>query len=436
MQNSHHRNCNENKERKIEKHVTNLIGLLRLLFLFLALGVPQGGYADADNLPACYSLPDCRIEGVDLLTGTYSNEVTDLATGGVDPIVLRRHLSSEHPENGWQYSMSKHLYLTIDDSGNYMIHYPDGEGGMALFSSGPATKKKKGIYYCPPACTFFYNPLNSENPPLPRYPGNFSGQQRLDNVRIVLTEKGRVITAYHGDGTVRRFLPLKQTADTDYRLAFFNPKGKLVIPVMYELEQETLPSGNQRFFWCLKEENPHVGGLKLETRSSKGNFLNHLVVDKLQQQDSLAITHEDVKVNYQRHGIAASQSNILGNHFFKEVVGPNGISHRYSYDRDWRLLRKELPNDRTISISYLNDGNKISELKTPIPGNLTQGQYTISHRFSYANRQDDVHEMVALPEGRAPIRVLAENGKLLQYTPLHKSSKTRASSSESVSNIL
>lgn len=408
----HNHHHNEPQKRTVKN---NFISLMRLLFLFLT-GLPQEGYAN--SLPAWLTLPDFHTEGVNLLTGTYSNEVIDLATEGVDPLVLRRHFNSEHPENGWEYSLSKHLYLKLDDHNNYIIHYPDGEGGTVLFSSTVKVdyNKKKDRYSYPQSATFFYNTSNDHAPHLPCYPSHLSGQHRLDNVRIELTEKGHVITAYHGDGTVRRFLPLKETTETHPKRLSYNLEDKLPLPLTYELEKETLPSGNKRLFWCLKEESRQLGRLKLETLSPTGKFLNHIVMDNLHQQDSRAITHEDALVNYQRHGIAISQPNTLGNHFFKYVTGPDGIRHHYNYDNKGRLLSKELPNDRMISISYLDGGKEVAELKAPIPGNLQHGQYTSSHRFLRINRQDKVHEMLVAPEGRTSTRVLASNGKLLQYT--------------------
>ena len=400
-----------------------LITLILLLTPFLnylsPLIPPTPLYANgtANDLPACYLLPECHMEGVDLLTGHYSNEVIDLATEGVDPIVLRRFFNSDHPENGWQYSLSKHLSLDVDKQGNYIIHYPDGEGGIALFSSKTPVdqKKKKGLTFCPKDATFLYHTADADAPHLPCYPSQFSGQRRLDNVRIELTEKGKLITAYHGDGTVRRFLPLRQTPETHPNRLYYNLKDKLLIPVMYELERETLPSGNERLFSCLKY-NMDSERLQQETRSSTGQFLNYLAIEKLRQQDSWAVTHEKTSVNYQRYGIAISQPNTLGNHYFKEVTGPDGIRHQYDYDKKFRLINKGLPDDRVIAIKYVEGSNETAELTAPTLGSLKQGEYAVSHRFFYPKRTDKIHETLACPEGRGPICVLAANGKLLQYT--------------------
>ena len=257
--------------------------------------------------------------------------------------------------------------------------------------------------FTPPlVATFFYDPKEGEVPNSACYSGSFSGQHHPDNIRIELVNGS--ITAYHGDGTVRRFVPIEK-------------KPSMAIPIVYELDSETLPSGNQRFLWCSKERGAFYkpGDVKLETRSSTGQFLNHLIMEKLHTKDSKAVTSDNLTAKYQEFkGTTIQRDNILGFHAFKDVTAQGGILHHYEYDDDCRLMRKELPNDRVMAKICYTWGEKVTELKQPTPNDLTKGNYAQTHRFTYEEKKGKHETCLRTPE-RGSISFLSEGGKLLQY---------------------
>lgn len=387
---------------------------VRIKVFLLAVSMLTLQKADAEpGLPACYTLPSCCVEGVNLLNGNYCNHVIDVATEGVDPIILGRYHTSRDPEAGWHYNVTKHLYLSKGDDGTCIVNYPDGQGGVVRFSSRDAVEYplKFGHYYCPKSATFFYNPQDPANASHPCYTGSASGQHHLDNVRIQTSNFGATLTAYHGDGTIRYFKQLQEKTTT-------------VLPLVYELEKEILPSGNQRLMWCSKKEkekgkekSTHSGTVKLETRSSKGTLINHLLLERLHHKASSALTNDNKKVSYrQRKRQHIELDNILGNHYFKEVCLPNGLIEHYAYDKLKRLMRKELPDDRVFSVHYLGDEGIVSELEQPLPNEVTTGLYQTSHSFSYPKRSDGLHECQVLSPERGYVSIVSDKGKLLEYT--------------------
>ena len=120
----------------------------------LTFFAPQHAYADTPRLPSCYMMPEPMVEGVNVLSGGYCADVTDLSTEGVDPIALRRHWSSQERSSGWNYAITKHLYLTQEGL-QCILFYPDGQGGTSRFSTIMPVHfpiVNGGPFYPPPGC--------------------------------------------------------------------------------------------------------------------------------------------------------------------------------------------------------------------------------------------------------------------------------------------
>lgn len=390
--------------------------LLQLTTLLLNTGTLERSYAATpDQLPQCYTIPERFLEGVNLLTGSYLSEHVDVMTGGVDPIVLRRFNSSAAPVLGWNYNITRHLYLSQGDQGECILNYPDGQGGLTRFRS------REPVYYptpadpcCPRVAHFFYDPKDEANASAPCYTYSFSGQQHLDNVQVETSDSGRTLIAYHGDGTVRKFTQLEK-----------DPCSNL--PLIYELEAELLPSGNERFSWCTKKKKKAGQGkrdVRIETRSAKGVAINHLILKNLHGKESFATTSEGRQAHYlKKRKRPVHLDSLLFGHFFREVTPLNGITQRYVHDAHFRLMCESLPDDRTSWIRYAGDGPQVYELHRGAPNSALDRQYDVFYRFYYPSREDGLKQTLVQPAERSQISVLSDKGKLLEYTRQIKDGK-------------
>lgn len=377
------------------------IGVLMALSVLMGLMVPIEGRAEGSQLPPSYSMPNCFVEGVNLLTGTYNSNVVDLATEGVDPIVLSRYYSSESAESGWNYALSKTLLMTLDKDQKWVIQYPDGQGGAFSFIDEYAQYRialgpNDSIYRLRPLNgKFRYDPHSDKKDA--SFTGQFSAHNHPDNIRLEANDWH--VTAYHGDGTTRRFVRVESQG----------------LPFIYELDKETLPSGNERIHRSVRHNDSKKGCVKIETRSVTGKVLNNLTVDNLYSKENTATTtpYDQGVVKYKRY-ISASKklNNLIGNHFFKEVVGPDKILQTYKYTGGL-LTEKALPNDRRLTIHYKRD--RVKKIEQPTPNDLTHGQYAISHTFSYPKRDDKTHATQVTLANDGMISVLSHQGRLREY---------------------
>lgn len=385
-------------------HSKTMTILMEVVLCFLAgisMATPHKGYAEVPRLPACYIIPDPIIQGVNVLNGNYVIDVMDISTEGVDPIALHRYWNSRDPSARWNYGLTKHLYISRNDNFKCIIYYPDGQGGMSRFSSNEPVivPIPGGTSYVPWKATFLYDP-DEGNPNSACYSGSSSGQHHPDNIRIEMKEGGEIVTAYHGDGTIHRFVQLGK-------------KKQVALPLELELEMETLPSGNQRLMWYLKEKGAYYkrGNIKLETRSSKGKFLNHLIMEKIDKKDSTMVTNENITANYHQSKTTPIEES-LGSHRFKRVINQGGVLHSYQYDKHDRLIRKELPDDRVILVNY-NDAGTVAELQQPVPNDLTVGKYAQTYQFAYQSKPWGYETRMVTPD-RGLVKFIAHKGKLLQ----------------------
>lgn len=315
------------------------------------------------------------IEGVNVISGTYTEHAIDLVTQGIDPLFVERYYCRDNKRWGIYADLDQPnllgWYVNYDTTLWHEIYtYSDyADGNIALTQRSGSL-----LHFFRPSGTSTFK-LKSLEGHMNLSQGLLSGQNHLGNCSI---EKAGFQTFFNrsGDGTLRCYQGKKRfcTGSTIHAAS-----------LVWELK----PSGNRLY---------HQDG-EFKTVSSDGmTVLNWVKINSSDGGFHWNITTSDNRTFTCYPGRDLSRISGQTSHLLKQIVMPDGNSIHYRYDDQNfnatdTLVRKDLPEGRFLQIEYrkINTSNKVSSLLAPL-GNSQTPQ--TKYRFTYGATFTDVYDAV------------------------------------------
>ena len=363
-------------------------GLALFLSFVSFVGFAQAATPQVGNLPLSEVAgePSALIGGyVNAVTGTYSEQQTDVYLRGAEPLVFQRYYNSSDWSggylcDGWGHNFSCWAVVNCDDNHYCTILFPHLSGGGTLFQGNRRAReiREDGNWALPKLdCIATLNDAEQESGLTNCANGTISGRTNITNVSIRLTGSGHTY-ATASDGSQRTFVPP------------FKHHEKL-LPLHLQPICDRKASGN--IVQYAYDSQRQIK--RLATTNAAGKPLNWIEFDYGNRRNVNVRTSEGKVVQY--HTVHLMQkgenSKTQGRFRLSEVINPGQptICYQYSSDkgRHEQMVRRAGPDGRYLEVNYFNSSAKpkhiigrVSELRAPVGTDATP---ISTYRFNYAN---------------------------------------------------
>lgn len=351
--------------------------MLRLCCLLLLLGrclmASIGSDPQADSFPYPFQSSEGVIEGVNVVTGTYTEYNVELTTKGIDPCALERcyFRDSKRPA----------LYADLD-SPNLLGWYANYDTTLWYESDGVniddhiAISQKTGgfLHYKRPRGSSRHHASD-----LPGYVnhtlGELSGQTNLHNAYVEWAGR-RTFNVCSGDGRLKCFTR---------KHAYHRPD----LPCGAKLAWERKPSGNMLI---TKPEGCY-------TRSADEQVCLNWLNFSREHKGAWTIENSDHRKVVCYPGKQLDRVRGSSVQLLQKIVLPDGNAIHYHYNNQKKreddfFLGKDLPEGRYLRVEYeatRHRTGKVTALIAPLGNDQTP---TAKYRFQYAPYHTDVHDAI------------------------------------------
>ena len=317
-----------------------------------------------------YDFPCAMVNGVNVLTGEYQESPTDFELPGTLPLTLQRHYNSGPCKKrslhyGWRLSHGAKLFT---HQKNHFRAFVIGSERHGILFKGDSE------YQSPFSCPDSFFAKNVTNCAL----GEISANNNFKNDRLYKSlDTFQLCTARH-----HHYWFTKSSHDPE-RIHNSHTHG-------YRLDKIERPDGSsykyiysQSFgmptsITLLNRQGSEAANLKLEKSPSQTQFLNN------PELHYLTSTGEKIKYRFKLY--KSNERAILS-----EVEAPHAPKIKYRYlienghEKKQRLWKRELPDNRVLTIDYNHKG-KVRNLFSP----AGEGNQTVAtHNFAYEKSGDD-----------------------------------------------
>lgn len=326
--------------------------------------------------------PSTQIAGhVNAVTGTYSEQQTDILLLGAEPLAFERYYNSSdwtggYLCDGWAHNFGH--WAVVDAEGKWCkITFPHLSGGGTVFHGDKKARDSNGCYSLPReefTCTL--NRADLEVGLTNCGSGEISGRNNLKNTRIRVTPSGSAY-ATAGDGSVRTLTRAGKYVDKYF-------------PCNLVIRTEKKPSGNQLLYGYYKDTD--LTGVA--TTNAAGKVLNWIELDYGIRKQVNVRTSEGKTIQYRTTHLMlpGEHSKIQGRYRLSEVISPDQPTIWYQYASGFgseeRMIRRLGPDGRYLEVNYYQEGKgrpqstvgRVSELRAPVGTDATS---IATHRISY-----------------------------------------------------
>lgn len=357
---------------------------LFLYFLVMILSVNA-------TMPEVGSLPLSEVAGepsaliggcVNAVTGTYSEQQTDVLLLGAEPLVFQRYYNSSDWSggylcDGWGHNFGCWAQMQYDGNNYCQILFPHLSGGGTLLQGNQRARDTARGWSVPKTSSYFS--LNNDALEIGLTNcgnGVISGRTNIKNMSIELKSCCTAL-ASPGDGSMRTFGPA------------FDGHQKLLKNLTLLTLCDRKPSGNTVYYGY--DNNRRIN--RLETKNAIGKLLNWIEFDYGNRKMVNVRTSEGKTIQYRTIHLMkkGENSETQGRFRLSEVINPGQptIYYQYSGDKNTheQMVRRAGPDGRFLEVSYWGRdvkpkhvAGRVCDLRAPVGTDATS---IATHRFNY-----------------------------------------------------